>query len=62
MSEDLTDQQINDMYDSVAAVVWSQMPKEARQEVIRGLDVNELDHVRSAVQNGRRVIRQSKQK
>jgi hypothetical protein len=62
MSEDLSDQEIGDMYAATGAVFWENLPSKARKGVLQGMSPDERDNAARAIQHGRRVIRENKQK
>jgi hypothetical protein len=57
MAEDLSDQEVDDMYATTTAAIWDRLPKAARQGVLRELSPDDRNDVAIAVRHGRRVIR-----
>jgi hypothetical protein len=57
MAEDLSDNEIDDMYAATTAAIWNRLPKAARQGVLRELSADDRNDVAIAVRHGRRVIR-----
>jgi hypothetical protein len=62
MTDDLSQQQIDDLQAVTIALMWDKLPKNARQGIESTMSPNDRNDVALAIRQGKRVIRANQQK